>query len=468
MSANNSDFSLRRLPSVTRLMAHAELQALRKRLPEAVFVETVRRVLQQARTEFLASPAPRSIPAETSLATLVLAEAQKREALGLKPGINATGIVLHTGLGRARLSEAAVRAVTETARNHSLVEIEVESGRRGSRLDSVRGLLGDLTGAEDAAVVNNCAGAVFLAVNVLASGRKVLISRGELVEIGGAFRMPDIIRASGAELVEVGTTNRTRISDYRNAITPQTALILRCHPSNFAIVGFTEEASTSQLAALGQEHGIPVMDDQGNGLLFPLSEMGTPLSWGAKQGSLRESVASGADLITASGDKLLGGPQAGLILGRRELVSRIVEHPLSRALRVDKLTLAALEATLRLYRDPQTAKTAIPTLRYLLRTPDELRRLANTLARKLRAVLPSEAYEIKVTQESSQVGGGSLPGENLPTFCVQLFGVGKEWNADRAAKAFRLFTPPVFARIRQDALLFDPRTLEPEELALIA
>ncbi len=512
--------ALRDLPSVQTLLAMPEIAELSGTIPAAVLTAATRTVLQEAREALrtangdIPSPSNLPLPATDSSSgqgedTLVganlltsqeiqsaylgvshgkhrelptldrLAErvrnlALKRSAPTLRSAVNATGIVLHTGLGRARLAEAAQAAIREVAANHALVEIDDETGRRGSRRDHVRGLLCELTGAEDAAVVNNCAGAVFLAVSALASGREVIISRGELVEIGGAFRMPDIIRASGATLIEVGTTNRTRISDYANAITERTGLILRCHPSNFAIIGFTEEASTAELAALGRERGIPVMDDQGSGALMPLEVLGIQAMRAGVQsglgesGSLRESVAAGGSIITASSDKLLGGPQAGIILGSREYIARITEHPLARALRVDKLTLAALEATLRLYRDPEQAVRSIPTLRYLARTEPELKRLAQRLLARLRDVLPAEKFTISVVPEHSQVGGGSLPGENLPTWCVSLKSRDGAISPDQIAALLRRNTPAVFARIKADALLFDPRTLEPDELALIA
>jgi L-seryl-tRNA(Ser) seleniumtransferase len=456
--------SLRSLPSVQRLLSLPEVAALCESVPAALLTESVRSVLAETRHILSkhngASP---TVPTEAMLAQRVVVEARKRSAPSLTGAINATGIVLHTGLGRARLAAEAVAAIAEVAAGHSPVEIERESGKRGSRRDHVRGLLCELTGAEDATVVNNCAGAVLLAVTTLAAGREVIISRGELVEIGGAFRMPDIIRASGATLVEVGATNRTHLSDYANAITERTGLILRCHPSNFALVGFTEETPTPDLVALGRKHGIPVMDDQGSGALLSPASLGIPGS-----GSLPDSVAAGSDIVTASGDKLMGGPQAGLILGNRAAIERITIHPLARALRVDKLTLAGLEATLRLYRDPAQARIAIPTLRYLTRALPELRRLAVRLKARIRAVLPPDRFTVTLVPERSQVGGGSLPGEDLLTVCVAVRGVGASPSADRIAARLRRHTPPVFARIHQDAVLFDPRTLDPEEFAVIA
>ena len=455
---------LRSLPSVQRLLAVPEVAALGERLPSSLLTESVRSVLDAARSALSGRNGATPVaPTEAVLAQQVVTEASRRAAPSLTRAINATGIVLHTGLGRARLAAEAVAAISEVAAGHSPVEIDCETGRRGSRRDHVRSLLCELTGAEDATVVNNCAGAVLLAVTTLAAGREVIISRGELVEIGGAFRMPDIIRASGATLVEVGATNRTRLSDYANALTERTSLILRCHPSNFALVGFTEETPTRELVALGREHGIPVMDDQGSGAILSPALLGLPGT-----GSLPESVAAGSDIVTASGDKLLGGPQAGLLLGSRNAIDRIATHPLARALRVEKLTLAGLEATLRLYRDPAQARTAIPTLRYLTRTLPELRRLAVRLKARIQAVLPPGRFTITLVQERSQVGGGSLPGEDLPTVCVALHAVGGQPSADAIAAHLRRHHPPVFARIRHDAVLFDPRTLEPEELAVIA
>src|SRR5581483_4366205 len=335
-----TDNPLRRLPPVHRLLAAPAVSALAERLPPALLTDSARAVLETARKALAEANGTMVVPDESELAARVAEEVLRRATPSLQRAINATGIVLHTGLGRARLAAAARDALLEVADGHSLLEIDRETGRRGSRRDHVRGLLCELTGAEDATVVNNCAGAVFLAVTALAAGKEVVLSRGELVEIGGAFRMPDIVRASGATLVEVGTTNRTRLSDYVSAITERTGLILRCHPSNFALVGFTEETPTADLVELGQERGIPVMDDQGSGALTSPVLLGLP----GRKGSLRESVAAGCAIVTASGDKLLGGPQAGLLLGHAESIERIARHPLARALRVDKFTLAALEA----------------------------------------------------------------------------------------------------------------------------
>ena len=454
---------LRSLPSVTSLLNSPAIQILPQSASQPLVVEAIKRVLNAERERILSDDDSKLLE-ENDLISKTKSEIERLSATSLKRAINATGIVLHTGLGRARLAKTAVEAVRDAAESHSLLEIDQESGKRGSRREHVRELLRELTGAEDATVVNNCAGAVFLAVTALAAGREVIISRGELVEIGGAFRMPDIIKASGATLVEVGTTNRTRISDYAEAVTDRTGLILRCSPSNFAIIGFTEETPTEDLAALGRSLGVPVMDDQGSGSILPPALLGLPES----KGSLRESVSAGSDVIAASGDKLLGGPQVGLLLGSEKAISRINSHPLARALRADKLTLAALEATLRLYRDPERALREIPTLRYLRRSYAELRALAETLKLRIEALLQKDRFELKLIEGASEVGGGSLPGELLPTVCVALQSRTGSPAPDEIAKALRKNAPPIFARIKADRILFDPRTLEQAEIEEIA
>ena len=453
---------LRELPSIGKLLESTTLTSLRTDLPLSLVTQAARETIEMARAAIL-SGGSETISLD-ELAQQVSDKAQSANMPSLRPAINATGIVLHTGLGRAKLADAAVKAIQEVAASHSLVEVDSETGKRGSRQNHARELLQELTGAEDAAVVNNCAGAVFLAVAVLAAGREVIISRGELVEIGGAFRMPDIIKASGATLLEVGTTNRTRISDYADAISERTGLILRCHPSNFAVIGFTEETPTTELVALGRERAIPVMDDQGSGALLDLARFGVK-GWG---GSLPESVKAGSDIITASGDKLMGATQAGILLGRSDFIQKIMAHPLARALRVDKLTLAGLEATLRLYRDPETALREIPTLRYIARTAQKLEFMAGLLATLLKTSLPKEKYTIRLVPEQSQVGGGSLPGENLPTICVALSSIDSSITPDAIAAHLRRHNPAIFARIRDNAVLFDPRTMEDDEVSQIA
>lgn len=452
--------SFRALPSVARLLENPVVQAALERLPRRVVVEALRAELENARR--LLSGNDRPLLSHQELIARAIRRAEQRQRPSLRPAINATGVILHTGLGRSVLSEAAARAIAEVAGRHSVLEIEPETGKRGSRQSHIQSLLCDLTGAESALVVNNNAGATFLAVTALASGREVIISRGELVEIGGSFRMPDIIRASGAMLIEVGTTNRTRIRDYEAAITERTGLLLRCHPSNFRILGFTEETRAQELVQLGRTQGLPVMDDLGSGAILDLSVFGT-----GPTTTLREAVASGCDVITASGDKLLGGPQAGLILGKRKVIEQIAHHPLARALRCDKLTLAALEATLRLYLDEETARREIPTLRYLSRSYEQLEGMAGRLLEAIAEVAGS-VFGLETVAEQSQVGGGSLPGEDLPTCCVRVRPTGSGLSVEDMAACLRRYAPAIFARIKDQALLLDPRTLEEEEFAEIA
>ena len=442
---------------MNRLLERPDVEAAIGRIPRSVIVRSLRSELDDARATATTNG---GVPDVDKLVGRALGRAELAGHSSLERAINATGVILHTGLGRAVLCEAARQAVADIASGHSTLEIETESGKRGSRHAHVRDLLCELTGAESAIVVNNNAGAVFLSVTALAQGREVVISRGELIEIGGSFRMPDIIRASGATLVETGTTNRTRLRDFENAITERTGLLLRCHPSNFHVVGFTEEVSASDLAALGNRHGIPVMDDLGSGAILDTSELGAGPTI-----TLRQAVDSGCDIVTASGDKLLGGPQAGIVLGRRETVEMVGKHPLARALRVDKLTLAALEATLRLYRDPEKARREIPTLRYMSRTSDELSGMAETL-RSAVSKATKRQFTVDTIQAKSQVGGGSLPGEDLPTTCVRIRPLD-DMSVEELAAQLRNNSPPIFCRIKDDAVLLDPRTLEQGEIAEI-
>jgi L-seryl-tRNA(Ser) seleniumtransferase len=428
-----------------------------------VITLAIRAELAELRTS-LSSPTNGDIaPDSDELAARIAARVELASHPTLHSAINATGIVLHTGLGRARLHWSAIPALTSVGVNHSILEIDAETGERGSRQNHVNHLLCELTGAEAAAVVNNCAAAVLLAVTALAAGKDVILSRGEMVEIGGAFRMPEIIKACGAKLVEVGTTNRTRIADYRRAITDQTALILRCHPSNYRVVGFTEAATSDELIALGQKHAIPVMEDQGSGALID------PVTLGLSQhhGSLPHSVAAGYDLITASGDKLMGAAQAGILLGKRHYIDVLMTHPLARALRVDKMTLAGLESTLRLYRDPAKAINEIPTLRYLTRTAADIKRAANRLKAGLRKSLPPDRFSISLLEERSHAGGGSLPGDELPTTCVAIRSLTTADSVGRISASMRGGMPPVFGRIKDDAYLLDPRTMENFEIDIV-
>ncbi|MCC6728255.1 MAG: L-seryl-tRNA(Sec) selenium transferase [Chthonomonadales bacterium] len=443
------------MPAVARLLEHDAMVALAGRVPRVSLVAGAREALSRARAD-IGKGAP--VPDVSCLARRAAALAEASGQATLRRAINATGIVLHTGLGRSRLAPSAERAVARAARDHAVLESDAETGARGSRQAHVRDLLRELTGAESALVVNNNAAAVLLVVAGLAAGREVVISRGELVEIGGAFRMPDIVRAAGAVLVEVGTTNRTYLRDYEEAITERTGLLLRCRPSNFRVIGFTAATPSADLAALGRARGVSVADDMGSGAL--IADLGPGL---ARVTTLRDAVASRCDVVTASGDKLLGGPQGGIVLGCEEIVERLSRHPLARAMRPDKLVLAGLEATLRLYRDPVRAVDEIPTLRYLRRDEAELRALARRLAARIRRSSGGRV-QCEVVRGHSEVGGGAFPCDELPTWCVSIGSVG-EVSSEKLAWRLRRGEPAVFGRVHAGRLLLDPRALDEGEIA---
>ncbi len=428
---------LRSLPKVDVLAASEALATY----PPKVAAEAARRAIQAMRASLVAGESPGEPEALAVEAAIELTRPSFRRV------INASGVVLHTGLGRARLASAAVEAIRVAAEHHVDVELDLETGKRGDRQDHVSGLLCELTGAEAALVVNNCAAAVFLTLAAIGKGGEVVLSRGQMVEIGGSFRMPDIVRRSGCRLVEVGCTNKTRLSDFEEAIGPRTRAILRCHPSNFHVVGFVEEPSIGDLATLAHAHRLPLIDDVGSGCLVDTTRFGLP-----REPLFGESLRHGADLALASGDKLLGGPQAGLIVGGKEWLAKIAHHPIARAVRVDKLTLAALEATLRLYRNGQ--EDQIPTLRYLGRSPETVKAMATSLA----SALPGSRVEPGVTE----VGGGSAPGTGVPTWRCGL----PLRHANRTAQLLRSGDPSIVTRIEAGVVWLDPRTMEDDEVGM--
>lgn len=447
--------TLRQLPAVDALLQAAPFAPLIDAFGRRLVTDAVRADLQALRAGIAAGTSRdelevRVAPEACAERVRRRLEAQARPACGR--ALNATGVVLHTGLGRAPLGEAARRALLAAA-GFAVVEVERDTGQRGRRDEAVSALLREITGAEAATVVNNNAGATLITLAALAAGRPVIVSRGQLVEIGGSFRIPDVMAQSGARLVEVGTTNRTHLRDYERALDqhPDAALLLRVHTSNFRVVGFTAEVSTAELAALGRARGVPVMDDLGSGCFVDLSPVGLP-----HEPRVQDSVAAGAAVITFSGDKLLGGPQAGLIVGRRELVDRVRAHPLYRALRPDKLTLAALEATLIAYRDPEQAARALPALRMITATADELEARARAMAEALVRAVP--ALFVAVLPGTSKVGGGSYAVEELPTRLVAV-APPAGWRLEALARSLRERDPAVFARIHDDRLVLDPRTL---------
>jgi L-seryl-tRNA(Ser) seleniumtransferase len=442
---------LRQLPSVERLVQEVE-RAAGGRYPRSVVVACARAVVDDARDR-----ARRGEPLDISLSSLaerVQSLAARRAGLTLRRAVNATGVILHTNLGRAPLSDAARDAVLDVLSGYATLEVDPASGGRGNRHHHVEPLLVDLTGAEAALAVNNNAAAVLLALTALAAGRQVVVSRGELVEIGGSFRMPDIMAHSGAVLVEVGTTNRTYLRDYERALTAQTALLLKVHRSNFAMTGFVCDVPVAELVELGRRHGVPVMYDLGSGCLVDLRGCGLPA-----EPTVQEAVAAGCDVVTFSGDKLLGGPQAGLIVGRARAVEAIRSHPLARAVRMDKLDYAALAATLAHYRDPRAAWEQVPVLRMLAQTPQALRARAERLQAQAAQILPA-GWRVEVQPTAAAVGGGALPGVDLPSWALAVRG---PVPADAVDRTLRQCEPPVFGRIADDAVLLDVRTLLPDD-----
>ncbi len=430
----------RRIPSVDRLLSDERLRALTAELSHDTVADLARERLEAARRGVADNIAP---PPLDSLVDDVCAAAAALLAPAPVPVINATGVVLHTNLGRAPLSDAAAEAVARAAASYSNLELDLDDGVRGSRQAHVSSILGRLTGAEAALVVNNNASAVLLALAAIAHGREVIVSRGEAVEIGGGFRIPDVLSRSGAVLREVGTTNRTYAADYEDAICADTGALLKVHSSNFVITGFTQEAATGELAEMGARHGVPVIHDLGSGCLLETTRFGL-----AHEPMAQESVSAGVDLACFSGDKLLGGPQAGIIVGKREAVSRLASHPLARAMRIDKLSLAALTATLIHYLKGEAVE-AIPVWRMIAAPLDVLEAAAHRLR--------EAAGCGRVERGLSTVGGGSLPGETLPTWLLAIDAGG----AQALAARLRAGAPPVVARIEDGRVVIDPRTLLP-------
>src|SRR5512139_268892 len=458
--------TLRRIPSVAFLLETDDVKSLLARYPRAVVVDAVRKGLGALRGEAVRSGGARARSREEWASALVArlpGDIAAAEGLPLRPVINATGIVIHTNLGRAPLPEEAVRAVSATAGRYVNLEYDLAAGVRSTRLALVEEAILALTGAEAAHVVNNNAAAVLLCLAGLARGRDVIVSRGELVEIGGSFRIPDIMAESGANLVEVGTTNRTRLSDYERAAGPRTALLLKVHRSNFSMSGFTEEVSAADLAVLGARLGVPVMEDLGSGALFDFRAAGIPGT-----PTVRQALAAGPGIVTVSGDKLLGGPQAGIIVGRKELVVPLKKHPLSRALRMDKLCLAALAATLRLYADERRAVARVPVLRMMTEPETRVRARARRLVRLAGRAGGGAAGGCVLTVERgfSSPGGGAMPDIEIPTACVAVShpAVRVEDLEERLRKG----TPPVVARVGKGKLLLDMRTVGDGELRELA
>ena len=447
--------ALRSIPSVEAVLSAPALAEAALHAPRPAVATEVRAVLAALRAALRRDPTT-PVPGVEALAE----ESRKRVERALRPSlqrvINATGIILHTNLGRAPLAEEAIRAIVESAASYSNLELDLESGERGSRMAHLEPLLRERLGAPAALVVNNNAAAMLLALNTLAAGREAVVSRGQLVEIGGSFRIPEILARAGAVLREVGTTNKTRLRDYERAVGPATGLLLRVHPSNFAIVGFSEEVSRADLVRLARRRRVPLLEDVGSGAMVDLTGMGLP-----PEPLLREAIAEGVPLVCASGDKLLGGPQAGILAGSKRLIDACRSNPMARALRVDKLTLAALEATLRLYRDPGAAMTSLPVLRMLGEPVAAVRARARRLLRLLGADRAVRAGA-EVIACTAEVGGGAMPLGRIPSFALRLR--APRGGVSALARRLRLAPDPVLGRIESDRLLLDLRTVAPGEV----
>jgi L-seryl-tRNA(Ser) seleniumtransferase len=457
----SSEAALRALPSVDTLLGRLEGDEALRGIPRPRVLQAVREVIEAERRRLLGSVdvSGRVVANGPDLAGRVIAQLSARGAFSLDHVINATGVVLHTNLGRALLSDLAQERLRTVAAAYSNLEMDLARKERGSRYSHVQGLLRRLTGAPASLVVNNNAAAVLLALESLARGKEVIVSRGELIEIGGEFRIPDIMRRSGAVLREVGTTNRTHLKDYAAAIGPETALILKVHTSNYRVVGFTAEVPSRELCELGRARGIPVMEDLGSGCLVDLTRYGFP-----HEPTVPEVVVSGVDLVSFSGDKLLGGPQAGIVVGRTDLVERLAQNPLNRALRIDKFTIAALEATLYAY-EAGTALETIPTIRMLT---ESLASIRNRARRLLRAVPAGARHALgcELAEAHSQVGGGALPTLELPTTAIALGNSARPAHA--LDHALRSGHPAVLGRVLDDRLLLDCRTVLPDEITVLA
>ncbi len=436
--------TLRNLPSVEQMLQTEAAAYLIARFGRPLTLDSIRFVLDDIRTRFQSKlitdlPSTESILAQTESQLI----AWTRQTL--LPVINASGVILHTNLGRAPLSDATIRAMDIVSRGYSTLEFDLESGKRGSRLIHAESLLQKLTGAEAALVVNNCASALLLILSALANRKRVIISRSQLVEIGGGFRVPDVMKQSGAKLVEVGTTNKVRLSDYQSAAEEPTALIMRVHRSNFKLVGFTEEPELKDMVAAAHAAGVPVVDDLGSGALYNTEKYGI-----THEPTVQESMQAGADIICFSGDKLLGGPQAGIIIGKADLIAKIKKHPLARAVRADKACLAGLSATLLHYLKDE-AEREVPIVKMMSLTLKQVKGRAEAWA--------AELGQGQVVEGESTVGGGSLPGESMPTFLLSL----QVKSAEKFLRSLRKNNPPIIARTENDKILLDPRTVLPEQ-----
>jgi L-seryl-tRNA(Ser) seleniumtransferase len=458
LSSSQTDM-LRNLPSVEEVLESPALIAAIKDCGHGLVTDSARTVIDRLRKRILAGEEIDSHDAYAdSLAAATAAEASRVLTPSLRPLINATGVVVHTNLGRSVLAREAIKAVEEVSVSYSNLEYSLDRGERGSRHDHITEIITTLTGAEEALVVNNNAAAVLLALATFAREKEVVVSRGELIEIGGSFRIPDIMASSTAKLVEVGTTNKTKLADYASAIGPETAMLLHVHTSNYAVVGFTAEVGVSELVKLGHEHNLVVTHDLGSGVLADIPAF-------AGEPSVFDSLDAGVDVVTFSGDKLLGGPQAGVVVGKAEHIKRMKAHPMARAMRVDKMTIAALQATLSLYLRPEEALEKIPTLRMLNESDASLKSRASGMVKGIGSAI-GDAGHVELEQAASKVGGGALPLLELDSWVCAVSPASM--SVDRLAARLRETDPPVIGRIQKDRLLLDARTVLPEQMEAVA
>jgi L-seryl-tRNA(Ser) seleniumtransferase len=462
VNSSNSN-PLSKIPGVDVLLNSEQGVQLIKKFGHSQFVDFLRHHLAELRVQVRADPTL-PIPATEDLLSQLEIAISEQNADSLKPVINLTGTIIHTNLGRSQLPQTAIAQIVKVSESSSNLEFDLSTGKRGDRDSHTEKLLADLTGAEAATVVNNNAAAVLLVLNTLAKGKEVPVSRGELVEIGGSFRIPDIMSGSGCTLVEIGTTNRTHLKDYQEAIHPETAMLMKVHTSNYEIQGFTKSVDEAALAQLAKQNNIPFVTDLGSGTLVDFTQFGLP-----PEPTVQEAISSGANIVTFSGDKLLGGPQAGIIVGDRELISRIKANPLKRALRVDKMTIAALFEVLKLYRQPETLRSTLPTLRHLSRPENDIKQMAENLLPLVQQKLKSIA-EVNILSCESQIGSGALPTARIASWGIEILPKRKNEtvSSERALQnliiGFRNLPKPMIGRVQGGALFFDLRTLDNIEI----
>ena len=460
--ANENTALFAKIPSVDRLLTTKTMEEILATYPRILVLKAVNRILNDLRTK-IKKGAIADGGSELSLESITSQVVRKLDVISrpsLRPVINATGIVVHTNLGRSILADRALKRFKEIGGGYSNLEYDLDKGKRGSRYVHVEEILKELTSAEAAMVVNNNAAAVLISLETMAKGGEVIVSRGQLVEIGGSFRIPDVMRKSGAKMVEVGTTNKTHLRDYEEVIGPETALLLKVHKSNYSIVGFSEDVPLSDLVKLGRRYGIPVMEDLGSGCFIDFSKYGV-----IKEPPVQEVLAQGVDLVTFSGDKLLGGPQNGIILGRKSIIDAIKKNPLNRAMRIDKLTLLALEETLRIYRDESLAVKAIPTLRMICEPYKSVEKKAERLV-KMIGKLGTKNFSFELVDGNSRPGGGALPLSELPSRLLSL--VPGKMTSHSMEVWLRNYNPPIISRVENERVLLDVRTIQGRELKTVA